>query len=52
MAEQRWNKAAKRTHMKNKLDSSSTIESFIAWADSQNISENKRQKIIDVLKKG
>jgi len=51
MAEQRWKKPAKRTHLKKKLDSSSAIESFIAWADSQNIPENKRQKMIDVLKK-
>ena len=50
MAEQRWSKNTKRTH--NEENESSTIQSFLEWAENHpNISENKKLKMVDLLRK-
>ena len=50
MAEQRWSKTTKRTH--NEEHESSTVQSFLEWAEKHpNISENKKLKMVDLLRK-
>ena len=50
MAEQRWSKTTKRTH--NEEHESSTVQSFLEWAEKQpNLSENKKLKMVDLLRK-